>query len=43
VIISSLHSRDVTRVYAKPLVGWESSYQLTDEEQQAIRRALGQT
>jgi hypothetical protein len=42
VIVSSLHSRDVTRVYAKPLVGWQSSYQLTDEEQQAIRRALGQ-
>jgi len=42
VVISSLHSRDVTRVYAKPLVSWESSYQLTDEEQQAIQRALGQ-
>ncbi len=39
VIVSSLHSREVTRVYAKPLAGWQSPYQLTDEEQQAIRKA----
>lgn len=39
VIISSLHSREVTRVYAKPLVGWQTNYPLTDEEQQAIARA----
>jgi hypothetical protein len=36
MVISSLHSRDVTRVYAKPLVGWESTHSLTDEEKQAI-------
>lgn len=41
VIISSLHSREVTRVYAKPLVGWQTNYPLTDEEQQAIARARG--
>ena len=39
VVVSSLHSREVTRVYAKPLAGWQSPYQLTDEEQQAIRKA----
>jgi hypothetical protein len=39
VAISSLHSRDVTRVYGKPLSGWESPYPLTDEEQQAIKKA----
>lgn len=42
VVISSLHSREVTRVYAKPLVAWQTSYQLTDEEQQAIARARGE-
>lgn len=42
VVISSLHSRDVTRVYGKPLAAWESAYQLTAEEQQAIRRAKGE-
>lgn len=39
VVLSSLHSRDVTRVYGKALVGWESAYPLTAEEQQAIDRA----
>jgi HAMP domain-containing protein len=41
VVISSLHSRDVTRVYAKPLAGWETTYQLTEEERQVIQRARG--
>jgi hypothetical protein len=39
VILSSLHARDVTRVYAKPLVTWGSTYSLTDEEKQAIAQA----
>ncbi len=39
VVLSSLHARDVTRVYAKPLTRWESSYPLTDEEKQAIALA----
>jgi len=41
VVLSSLHSRDVTRVYGKALAGWESAYPLTTEEQQAIDRAKG--
>lgn len=39
IVMSSLHGRDSTRVYAKPLAAWESSYQLTEEEQKAIERA----
>jgi hypothetical protein len=39
VVISSLHGRDATRVYAKPLKTWESTYSLTDEEKQAIALA----
>ncbi len=39
VVVSSLHSRDVTRVYAKPLAAWETSYQLTDEERRVIEQA----
>jgi hypothetical protein len=42
VVISSLHARDSTRVYAKPLAEWDSSYPLTDEEQQAIAIARGE-
>lgn len=39
VVLSSLHARDVTRVYAKPLVSWDSAHSLTDEERQAITLA----
>lgn len=42
VVLSSLHSRDITRVYAKPLVAWETTYQLTEEEREAIKRARGE-
>jgi hypothetical protein len=42
VVLSSLHSRENTRVYAKPLHRWESPYSLTDEEKQAIARAYQQ-
>ena len=41
-IINSLHARDGTRIYAKPLAAWESSYTLTEEEREAIARARGQ-
>jgi hypothetical protein len=41
-VLSSLHARDVTRVYAKPLQAWESTYSLTDEERQAIAQARPQ-
>ncbi len=41
-VVSSLHSRDVTRVYGKPLIGWDSVYALTDEEKQAIEKARAQ-
>lgn len=39
VVLSSLHARDGTRVYAKPLAQWESTHSLTDEEKQAIALA----
>ena len=39
VVLSSLHGRDMTRVYGKPLHKWESTYSLTDEEKQAIALA----
>jgi len=39
VVISSLHSRAETRVYAKPVEAGRSSYTLSDEEQQALSQA----
>jgi len=39
VVISSLHSRDESRMYAKPIDSGASSYPLTPEEKQAISLA----
>ncbi|HEX6510227.1 MAG TPA: DUF4446 family protein, partial [Chloroflexota bacterium] len=43
VLITGLYHRERCRVYAKPVRGWESSYQLTDEEREAIDKARGQS
>jgi hypothetical protein len=43
VVLSSLHSRTDTRVFAKPVQGGRSRYQLSDEEQDAIKKALAPT
>jgi hypothetical protein len=40
IVLSSLHGRGQTRVFAKPVEGGESSHQLSDEEAQAIRVAV---
>jgi len=40
VVISSLHGRTDVRVYAKPIVGGQSTYTLTAEEKEAIARAM---
>lgn len=38
LVISSLHTKEGTRVYSKPIVKGESEkYQLTEEEKQAIK------
>ncbi len=40
LVISSLHSRDTTRIYAKPVAkGKAAGYDLSAEEKQAIKRA----
>jgi hypothetical protein len=40
IVISSLHGRGQTRVFAKPVEGGSSKHALSDEETQAIRIAL---
>lgn len=40
VVFTGLHSRSDVRVYAKPIVGGTSTYPLTNEEAEAINRAL---
>ena len=43
MVVSSLHSRTDTRVFAKPVQSGRSKFQLSDEEQDAIRKALAPT
>jgi hypothetical protein len=43
VVLSSLHSRTDTRVFAKPVLSGRSKFQLSDEEQDAIKKALAPT
>ncbi|OGZ32340.1 MAG: hypothetical protein A2V69_02620 [Candidatus Portnoybacteria bacterium RBG_13_40_8] len=40
LVLSSLHSREGTRIYSKPIEGGTSSYNLTDEEQEVIKKAI---
>ena len=40
VILSSLYSSDRVSVFAKPLVKFASTYELTEEENQALQQAI---
>lgn len=39
VVLCSLFARSGARIYCKPLAAWETTYALTDEEQEAIAAA----
>jgi hypothetical protein len=39
VVITSMYTRERTNVFAKPLQKWQSEYQLSEEEKQAINKA----
>lgn len=39
IVISSLHSREGTRIYAKAIEKGESKHHLTEEEKEAIKKA----
>lgn len=43
VVFSSIHTRDSTRVYAKPLSKFDSKHQLSEEEKKAIKEADSKT
>lgn len=43
VVVTALHSRTDSRLYAKPIEQHGSSYSLTAEEREAMARALGRT
>jgi hypothetical protein len=39
VVITSMHTRERTNVFAKPLKKWQSEYKLSEEESKAINQA----
>jgi hypothetical protein len=39
-VLTSINGRQETRIYAKPIDGGASHYHLSEEEQEAIRRAI---
>jgi hypothetical protein len=42
VVITSINGRQETRVYAKPVTRSTSTYNLSLEEEEAIRQAMGE-
>lgn len=43
IVLSSIHNREESRVYAKPVEGGHSQYSLSDEEKEVIAKALNGT
>lgn len=43
IVLSSIHNRDESRVYAKPVEGGNSPYSLSDEEKEVIAKAMNGT
>lgn len=41
VVLSSIFGREDSRSYVKPIKAGESTYTMTDEEQQALKEAMG--
>jgi len=39
VVITSMHTRERTNVFAKPLKSWQSKYELTEEEKKSINNS----
>lgn len=39
VVITSMHTRERTNVFAKPLQNWQSKYDLSEEEKSAIKNS----
>lgn len=37
VIVTSMHTRERTNIFAKPLKNWQSEYELSEEEKQALK------
>ena len=40
VVLNGIYSRDMSNIYAKPVENGKSSYKITEEESEAIKRAI---
>ena len=40
VVLNGIYSREMSNIYAKPVVNGESSYTLSEQEKEAIRKAV---
>ena len=40
VVLNGIYSRDTSNIYAKPVTNGNSTYKITDEEREAIKRAM---
>lgn len=40
VVLNGIYSRDMSNIYAKPVQNGESSYKITEEENEAIKMAI---
>lgn len=40
VVLNGIYSREMSNIYAKPVNNGTSSYKITDEEGEAIKRAI---
>ncbi len=41
VVINGIYSRDMSNIYAKPVEKGSSPYKMTEEEKEAVKRAIG--
>ncbi len=40
VVLNGIYSRETSNIYAKPVINGNSAYKMTDEEKEAIKRAM---
>lgn len=40
VVLNGIYSREMSNIYAKPVVNGKSTYKTTEEEEEAIKRAI---
>lgn len=43
VVLNGIYSREMSNIYAKPVVNGSSTYKITEEEKEAINKAINST